>query len=202
MICFERVPVRMTRAAARAGVEALPACGHLFHVDCVRALQRRGVNNLCPLCRAAMPDSATTMVDDAHTLHVRAEFGKVDAATYRTLKEASTEKLFAAVARDPDHAKAQLDLGRRLREAGRYAEAGPFLRRALALDKAAAGGGTPGPVVATDLNDLASLLHDQGKYDEAGPLFAEAYAITLQTMGEDHPARRDFVQNTISDRTR
>ena len=44
--------------------------------------------------------------------------------------------------------------------------------------------------MATDLNDLASLLHDQGKYDEAGPLFAEAYAITLQTMGEDHPARQ------------
>ena len=37
--------------------------------------------------------SGYEVLDDAHTLHVRAEFGKVDAATYRTLKEASTEKL-------------------------------------------------------------------------------------------------------------
>ena len=63
-----------------------PNCGHRFHAECVLALQRSGVNNLCPLCRSAMPESAVTMVEDAKTLKVRAEYGKVDAATYRTLR--------------------------------------------------------------------------------------------------------------------
>ena len=52
---------------------------------------------------------------------------------------------------------------------------------------AAEGGGTPGPVVATDLNDLASLLHDQGKYDEAELVMREALEISRRALGDEHP---------------
>ena len=133
VICLEPLPAKMTRAAA-ALVEDMPACGHRFHAECVLALQRSGVNNLCPLCRAGMPTSAQTMVEDAKTLWVRADKGKVDGATYRMLKEAATAKLREAVARDPQHSLALNELAFELKDQGKYAEAEPLFRRALELD--------------------------------------------------------------------
>ena len=125
-------PAATPRAAA-ARVEDMPACGHRFHAECVLALQRSGVNNLCPLCRAAMPESADTMCEDAQTLKVRADKGKVDGATYRMLKEAATAKLREAVARDPNHSWALNELAFELEDQGKYKQAGPLYRRALEL---------------------------------------------------------------------
>ena len=48
--CMEPASIVPARAAM-AAVEDMPTCGHRFHAECVLALQRQGVNNLCPLCR-------------------------------------------------------------------------------------------------------------------------------------------------------
>ena len=59
--------------------------------------------------------------------------------------------------------------------AGRYAEAEPLYRQALAIRKQALGEGHPD--YATSLNDLAGLLYAQGDYPAARPLIERALAI-------------------------
>ncbi len=67
---------------------------------------------------------------------------------------------------------------------GRYAEAEPLFRRALAnFEK------TFGPehlYVAASLSNLARFLQDQGKYNEAEPLHRRALAINEKTLGPEH----------------
>ncbi len=71
------------------------------------------------------------------------------------------------------------------RTQGRYAEAEPLYRRALAIDEKALGSDHPN--VATDLNNLALLYHNQGKHAEAEPLYKRALAIDEKALGFDHP---------------
>ena len=68
---------------------------------------------------------------------------------------------------------------------GRYAEAEPLLRRALAIFEKALG--PDHPSVATSLNNLARLLQNQGKYGEAEPLYRRALAINEKAFGPDRP---------------
>ena len=58
---------------------------------------------------------------------------------------------------------------------GRYAEAEPLYKRALAIDEKALG--PDHPDVAQSLNNLAALYDDQGRYAEAEPLYKRALAI-------------------------
>ncbi|MCP4307664.1 MAG: tetratricopeptide repeat protein, partial [bacterium] len=68
---------------------------------------------------------------------------------------------------------------------GRYDEAEPLYRRALAiLEKVL---GAEHPAVATSLNNLAELYRDQGRYDEAEPLYRRALAILEKGLGPEHP---------------
>ena len=68
---------------------------------------------------------------------------------------------------------------------GKYGEAEPLYRRALAIREKSLG--SDHPQVATSLNNLAGLYHGQGKYDEAEPLFRRALAIREKSLGSDHP---------------
>jgi len=185
VICLEPLPVKMTRAA-RASVEDMPTCGHRFHAACVLALQRAGVNNACPLCRAAMPESAWTMVEDAHTLRVRAEYGKVDGATFRMLVQARVQKLRDAIARDPQHGRALNDLAYALEDQGKFKEAEPLYRRFLEVAKKDSGG-KPHVDVATSMCNLGNNLAQQGKDDEAEALLLQSIEMRKELFGEEDP---------------
>jgi CHAT domain-containing protein/Tfp pilus assembly protein PilF len=73
----------------------------------------------------------------------------------------------------------------RLSREGRYAEAIPKAREALALREQALG--PIHPDVATILNDLANLLSNAGDYAEARPLYERALRIREQALGPTHP---------------
>ena len=49
---------------------ALP-CKHEFHRDCVEELRKQGVQQVCPLCRTALPAGAENLFEDATCMSVR-----------------------------------------------------------------------------------------------------------------------------------
>ncbi len=71
------------------------------------------------------------------------------------------------------------------RAQGRYAEAEPLYKRALAIFEKALG--PEHPDVAINLDNLAGLYHAQGKYAEAEPLVKRALAIFEKVLGPEHP---------------
>ena len=75
--------------------------------------------------------------------------------------------------------------GKALREAGRYEQAIPHMRKALELGEKEFG--PDHPATATLLNNLAALYRDQGRYKAAEPLFKRALAIHEKGLGPDHP---------------
>ena len=68
---------------------------------------------------------------------------------------------------------------------GRYAEAEPLSKRALAISEKALG--PEHPDVAVALNNLAAIYRAQGRYAEAEPLYKRALAIGEKTLGPEHP---------------
>ena len=68
---------------------------------------------------------------------------------------------------------------------GKYAEAEPLYKRALAIVEKAFG--QEHPNVATSLNNLGGVYVAQGKYAEADPLFKRALAIQENALGPEHP---------------
>ncbi len=77
------------------------------------------------------------------------------------------------------------DLGSLLMVQGRYAEAEPLIRRALAIDEQ--GYGPDHPKVGRDLNNLANLLQNRNRLAEAEPLYRRALAINETSFGPNHP---------------
>jgi tetratricopeptide (TPR) repeat protein len=68
---------------------------------------------------------------------------------------------------------------------GRYLEAEPLYKRALAIDEKSLG--PDHPTVGTRLNNLAALYDIQGRYAEAEPLYKRALAIAEKALGPDQP---------------
>jgi CHAT domain-containing protein/Flp pilus assembly protein TadD len=68
---------------------------------------------------------------------------------------------------------------------GRYADAEPLFKRALAIREKALG--PDHPDIATSLNNLAGLYRQQGRYADAEPLFKRSLAIYEKALGPDHP---------------
>ncbi len=68
---------------------------------------------------------------------------------------------------------------------GKYPEAEPLHKRALAIREKTLG--PEHPDLALSLNNLAMLYHDQGKYSEAEPLHKRALAIWEKALGPNHP---------------
>jgi CHAT domain-containing protein/tetratricopeptide (TPR) repeat protein len=76
---------------------------------------------------------------------------------------------------------------------GRYAEAEPLLKRALAiLEKTL---GPEHPKVATSLDNIAALYRAQGRDAEAEPLLKRALAVREKTLGDEHPAVGQSLNN-------
>jgi eukaryotic-like serine/threonine-protein kinase len=101
------------------------------------------------------------------------------AAAVKVLDEGNLEDqpLVEATVRDT--------IGRTLQGLGRYADAEPNLRNALALRRAALPAGHLD--IAISLNDLAVVLEAQNKLAEAEPLFREALAIARAALPAGHP---------------
>src|SRR5205085_1890260 len=86
---------------------------------------------------------------------------------------------------DPDGAYLANQAGEPLRMLGKFAEAEPLLRRALAIWERSLG--PDHPHVASALNNLALLLQDTNRLGEAEPLFRRVAAIFEASLGPDHP---------------
>ena len=67
---------------------------------------------------------------------------------------------------------------------GRYRDAEPLLRQALAIAEQVRG--RDHLEVATILNDLAVVFKYLGRFTEAGPLYQRALAITQKALGPQH----------------
>ncbi len=78
------------------------------------------------------------------------------------------------------------NLGLTLSERGRYADAEPLLREAIATWSEH--DGPASEYVAVGLNNLASILRQQGRLGDAVPVLEQAIAIRRQRFGNGHPA--------------
>jgi CHAT domain-containing protein len=76
---------------------------------------------------------------------------------------------------------------------GRYSEAEPIYKQALAIRKAQLGDNHPD--TATSLNNLAALYRFQGRYSEAEPIYKQALAITKAQLGDNHPDTATSLNN-------
>lgn len=72
----------------------------------------------------------------------------------------------------------------RLYQQGKYDEAIPLAKRALAIREKILGANHPD--VATSLSNLAVLYDYQGKYRQAEPLQSRALAIKEKALGANH----------------
>ncbi len=80
-----------------------------------------------------------------------------------------------------------------LRTRARYEEAGPLLKRALAINERLLG---PTHInTATSLNNLAGLYWYQGRLDEAEPLYQRALKIRKRALGPEHPDTASSLNN-------
>ena len=78
-----------------------------------------------------------------------------------------------------------LDLASLYYAQGRYAEAEPLLKRALAIKEKVLG--SEHPSVATSLNGVAVLYQAKGRCAEAEPLYRRALAIWEKALDPEHP---------------
>ncbi|MCP4284423.1 MAG: CHAT domain-containing protein [Gammaproteobacteria bacterium] len=76
---------------------------------------------------------------------------------------------------------------------GRYEEAEPLHKRALAARERALGPEHPDTLAS--INDLANLHHSQGRYGEAERLHKRALAAREQVLGPEHPQTLESVYN-------
>ena len=90
-------------------------------------------------------------------------------------------------------AKGLTGFGRLYRNQGRYQEAEPLVKRALAIYEKALGSDHPN--AASSLNNLAVLYVSQGRYEEAEPLHRGALAIYEKALGPDHPDTASSLNN-------
>ena len=75
---------------------------------------------------------------------------------------------------------------------GKYSEAEPLFKRALAIDEKTLG--PDHPSVAKVLGNLAVLYQAQGRYSEAEPLYKRALEIDEKTLGPGSPLRSEGAQ--------
>ena len=85
----------------------------------------------------------------------------------------------------PDVATSLNNLAALYRSQGRYEEAEPLYRDALAMGQRLLGEAHPD--VASSLFNLGALRYNQGRYSEALALLLQARPIYLSQLGPDHP---------------
>ena len=137
--------------------------------------------------------------DSANTEPIYAQLGEAYAERLRngkaidriqetTLAETYFNKAIALQKRydrKDDLAYSLNSLGYMYSSQGRYAEAEPLFKQALALRQELLGDRHPD--IATSLNNLALLYKSQGRYEEADPLFKQALALRQELLGDRHP---------------
>ena len=79
---------------------------------------------------------------------------------------------------------ASLYLGMALATQGRFADAEPLYKRAIAICERKLGANDP--TVATGLGNLSALYDDVGRYVEAEEVAQRALAIREKALGPDH----------------
>jgi CHAT domain-containing protein/tetratricopeptide (TPR) repeat protein len=92
----------------------------------------------------------------------------------------------ALASEHPYVAQSLSDLAEVYRAQGRYADAEPLYRRALAIFEKARGYDQPNVAIA--LHNLAVLYENQGRFADAEPLFKQSLAIGEKALGPDHPS--------------
>jgi Tfp pilus assembly protein PilF len=78
---------------------------------------------------------------------------------------------------------------------GKYAEAEPLYKRALAIKEKTLG--PDHPDVATSLHNLAWVYSREGKYKMAEPLYKRALAIKEQALGPNSPDVATGLENYV-----
>ena len=141
-------------------------CGHLFCRPCVAGYKRRGPNDACPLCREPLPPGAGQLCSELDVLYARLDThltrGSLAeaAAARRAILAAATE----AVALDPNHMQAHLELGYALEDAGDLTAAAAQLRAAIrAFDVIH----DSSLLRANTHNNLGSILSQEGDLEGA-----------------------------------
>ncbi len=86
---------------------------------------------------------------------------------------------------DPRYAETVNNLALLYHAQGRYIEAEPLHRRALAIREKALG--PEHPHVALSLNNLAGIYQTQGRFGEAEPLDQRSLTINEKALGPEHP---------------
>ncbi|MFM6478627.1 MAG: CHAT domain-containing tetratricopeptide repeat protein, partial [Microcystis panniformis] len=76
---------------------------------------------------------------------------------------------------------------------GRYSEAEPLYKEALAISKQQLGDNHP--LTVAILNNLAELYRVQGRYSGAEPLYNRSLAIIKQQLGDNHPDTATSLNN-------
>src|SRR6516164_5056108 len=99
----------------------------------------------------------------------------------------------SALAQSAKEASQLNNLAVELFNSGRYSEAEPIFKRALAIREKTIGPNHPD--VAATLSYLASLYHKQGRYADAEPLFKRSLAIQEKVLGPDHPNVATYLNN-------
>ena len=90
----------------------------------------------------------------------------------------------------PDVAIQLNNLAYLYRSIGRYADAEPLLKEALAITERALG--KEHPDTAISLSGLARLYRAMGRYRDAEPLLKQAIAISEKLVGREHPTVADL----------
>jgi serine/threonine-protein kinase len=181
----------LTRADARHGRDSLAAA-------------RPRLNLAAALEDAGEYDDALVLAEEALAIHRARGAGDEELADalgavagiqaprgeYVIAGRLSREALAASVAASgevhPYSASLTLDVGYALRKQGRFDEAEPFYRRALALRETLYPGDHAD--VAHSLNHLARLLHQQGKPAPAEPIYRRALEMRRRLYPGGHAA--------------
>jgi len=97
---------------------ALP-CKHEFHRDCVEELRKQGVQQVCPLCRTALPAGAENLFEDATCMSVRMDkqHTRAGGGSWKPVTATEEETLTQIVdiwtnAADQGHSHAQCNIGK------------------------------------------------------------------------------------------
>ncbi|HEX8118250.1 MAG TPA: tetratricopeptide repeat protein [Pyrinomonadaceae bacterium] len=85
--------------------------------------------------------------------------------------------------KNPYLAHSLSELGRVKYEQGKYAEAEPLYKRAIAIDEEVSKDAS----LAVVLNNLAELYRTQARYAEAEPLLKRAISVFEKSLGPNHP---------------
>lgn len=124
--------------------------------------------------------TALSTLTDQGELHIkRGRFQDAAAALSAVIRDAAGKH-------PPVEAQAKVALAHAYDELGRYAEAEPLLKEALAYQTKVWGAPHPGTV--NTLSQLAGIYRRQGRLMEAERAFADAHATYRKVLGDGHPS--------------